>query len=128
MRRASSLSRVRLFATLWTIAHQAPLSMGILQARTLEWVAIPSSKGSSQPRDQTQVSCNAGGLLPSEPPGKPWESILYITFLNMNAMERGSLVPLHRWGCQSQMLSQGQALEDGKLGLGEREVFEGLEC
>ena len=30
---------------------------GILQARILEWVAIPFSRGSSQPRDQTQVSC-----------------------------------------------------------------------
>ena len=38
------------------LAHQAPLSMGILQARILEWVAMPSSRGSSQPRDQTQVS------------------------------------------------------------------------
>ena len=33
---------------------------GILQARILEWVAMPSSRGSSQPRDQTQVSCTAG--------------------------------------------------------------------
>ena len=33
---------------------------GILQARILEWVAISSSRGSSQPRDQTQVSCIAG--------------------------------------------------------------------
>ena len=32
---------------------------GILQTRILEWVAIPFSKGSSQPRDQTQVSCIA---------------------------------------------------------------------
>ena len=32
-------------ATSWTIAHQAPLSMGILQARILEWVAMPSSRG-----------------------------------------------------------------------------------
>ena len=32
------------------------LFMGILQARILEWVAMPSSRGSSQPRDQTQVS------------------------------------------------------------------------
>ena len=44
----------------WTIAHQAPLSMGILQARILEWVAMPSSRGSSQPRDGTQVSHIAG--------------------------------------------------------------------
>ena len=38
------LSHARLFATLWTRAHQAPLSMGIIQARILEWVAVPSSK------------------------------------------------------------------------------------
>ena len=33
-----------LFATPWTVALQAPLSMGILQARILEWVAMPSSR------------------------------------------------------------------------------------
>ena len=54
------LSRVRFFAILWTIARQAPLSVGILQARVLEWVAISFSRRSSQPRDQTQVSCIAG--------------------------------------------------------------------
>ena len=53
-------SHVQLFAHLWTVAHQIPLSMGILQARILEWVALPSYKGSSQPRDQTQVSFIAG--------------------------------------------------------------------
>ena len=37
----SRFSCVQLFATLWTIAHRAPLSMGILQARILEWVAFP---------------------------------------------------------------------------------------
>ena len=42
---------------LWTVAHQAPLSMGILQARILEWVAMPFSRGSSWPRDRTRVSC-----------------------------------------------------------------------
>ena len=36
---------------------------GILQARILEWVAMPSSKESSQPRDQTQVSHISGGFL-----------------------------------------------------------------
>ena len=48
------VSCVQLFATSWTAACQAPLSMGILQARTLEWVAMPSSRGYSQPRDQTK--------------------------------------------------------------------------
>ena len=55
-----SLSRVGLFVTPWTVARQALLSMGILQARILEWAAMHSSRGSSQPRDGTQVSCIAG--------------------------------------------------------------------
>ena len=38
---------------------------GILQARILEWVAFPFSMGSSQPRDQTQVSRIAGGFFTS---------------------------------------------------------------
>ena len=120
------LSCVQLFAALWTVACQAPLSMefsrqeywsglpfpspggmtrgalshlgnispcpkdpthcvscsvmsdslrlhglsppgssvhGILQARILEWVAMPFSRGSSQPRDRTQVSCVVGGFF-----------------------------------------------------------------
>ena len=48
------------FVTPWTIAHQAPLSKGILQVRILEWVALAFSRGSSWARDQTQVSCIAG--------------------------------------------------------------------
>ena len=54
------LSRIQLFSTPWTVAHQDPLLMGILQVRILEWVAMPLSKGSSQPRDQTQLSHIAG--------------------------------------------------------------------
>ena len=51
------------------------------QAKILEWVAIPTSRGSSQPRDRTQVSHSAGGFftvwaqmgsLPLAPPGKPF--------------------------------------------------------
>ena len=44
---------------------------GILQARILEGVAMPSSRGSSQPRDRTQVSHIAGRFFMSEPLGKP---------------------------------------------------------
>ena len=58
-------------ATPWTIARQALLSMGILQARTLEWVAMPSSRGSSQPRDQTRSPVLQANSLPDELPGKP---------------------------------------------------------
>ena len=44
---------------------------GIPQARILEWVAFPFSRGSSQPRDQTQVSPVQVDSLPAEPQGKP---------------------------------------------------------
>ena len=47
----------------------------IFQARILEWVAMPSSRASSQPRDWTPVSCLLYwqvGSLPPRPPGKPW--------------------------------------------------------
>ena len=38
---------------------------GILQARILEWVVFPFSRGSSQPRDQAQVSCTASRFFTS---------------------------------------------------------------
>jgi len=44
---------------------------GILQARILEWVAFPFSRGSSQPREQTQVSRIVADSLPAELQGKP---------------------------------------------------------
>ena len=47
----------------------------ILQARILEWVAISFSRGSSRPRDRTQVSCTAGKFFTTEPPRKPKEDI-----------------------------------------------------
>ena len=43
---------------------------GIFQARIMEWVAISFSKGSSQPRDRTHISCMAGKFFTTEPPGK----------------------------------------------------------
>ena len=53
----SGFSRVWLFATLWTVCSPPGGSAhGILQARTLEWVAMPSSRGSSWLRDWTRFS------------------------------------------------------------------------
>ena len=43
-----------------TVACQAPLSLGILQVRILEWIAMYTSRQSSQQRDQIQVFCIAG--------------------------------------------------------------------
>ena len=57
------LSHIRLFATSWTITRQTSLSVGILQAKTLEWVVMPSSRGSSQLRNWIQVSHIADGFF-----------------------------------------------------------------
>ena len=48
---------------------QALLSMGTLQARTLEWVVIPSSRGSSQPGIEPRSPALRVDSLPTEPPG-----------------------------------------------------------
>ena len=60
-----SLSRVRLFATPWTIQ-----SMEFSRPEYWSGKAFPFSRGSSQPRDGTQVS-RIAGRLPAEPQGKP---------------------------------------------------------
>ena len=44
---------------------------GILQVRILEWIALPSSRGSSQPRGRTRSPALQADSLSSEPPGKP---------------------------------------------------------
>ena len=51
------LSSTQLFATPWTVAQQAPLSREFSTVRIVMWVAISYSRGSSQTRDQTRVSC-----------------------------------------------------------------------
>ena len=50
---------------------------GISQARILEWVAISSSSGSSQPRDRTHISCLAGKFFTTESPQKPMSVITH---------------------------------------------------
>ena len=71
----SHFSCVQLFAALWTIATlwSPPGSSvhEIYQARILDWVAMPSFKGPSRLRDQTQVFCLTGGFFTAEPLRKP---------------------------------------------------------
>ena len=48
---------------------------GILQARVVEWVVMPSSRGFPRPRDPACISCDSditGGFFTNEPPGKPY--------------------------------------------------------
>ena len=77
----SCFSCVWLFATLWTIAHQAPLVHGILQARILKWVVMLSSRGSSQPSNETHVSSIADRFFTH---WGTWEALVpscYIPFI-----------------------------------------------
>ena len=57
--------------TPWSVAYQAPLSVGTLQARTLEWVAMPSSRDLPSPGIEPRSPTLQADSLPSEPPGKP---------------------------------------------------------
>ena len=70
---AQSLSQVRLFATLWTLAHQAPLSMGF--SRKEHWSMLPCSPSENLPDPGIEpVSpaspALAGGFFTTEPPEK----------------------------------------------------------
>ena len=63
-----SLSRVQLFVTPWTVCDPMDYTVhGILQARILEWVAFPFSRGSSQPRSPKFQADS----LPAEHKGSP---------------------------------------------------------
>ena len=70
-----SAKSLQLYPTLCNPMDSSPAGSsvhGILQARILEWVAMASSRGTSQPRDHTCItwdSCTAGGFFTTEPPG-----------------------------------------------------------
>ena len=64
------VSHVQLFVTPWTVARQAPLSMGIIQARILEWVAVPSSRGLPNPVMEPRSPALQEDSLPAELSGK----------------------------------------------------------
>jgi len=73
-----------------------PGSSGIFQTRVLEWVAMPSSRGSSWPRDQTHISCMAGGFFTSEPPRKP--RVYYVSNTKDSRQEKGTTEGEMVWG------------------------------
>ena len=70
-KKVKSLSRVRLFATQWTVAHQVPPSMGF--SRQEYWNGLPfSSPGDlSDPGIEPRSPALQADALSSEPPGKP---------------------------------------------------------
>ena len=73
-----SLSRVRLFATPWTVAHQAPLSMGF--PRQEYWSGFPFPSPGHLPDTGIELGSSAleADSLPSEPPGKPVRTLEWV--------------------------------------------------
>ena len=67
---AKLLSCVQLFVTLWTVAHQAPLSMGF--SRQEYWIGLPCPSPGDLPDSGIELGSPAlqADFLPSEPPGK----------------------------------------------------------
>ena len=81
--RVCALSSLQLCSTLCDPMDCSPPGSsvhGIIQARTLEWVVISLSRGSSQPKDWTRISCiscTAGRFFTIEPLGKPKGTISF---------------------------------------------------
>ena len=66
-----SLSRVRLFVTPWTVAHQALLSMGFSRQEYWSGLPFPSSGDLPDPGFEPRSPALQADALTSEPPGKP---------------------------------------------------------
>ena len=104
--------------TLWTVANQNSLSIGISQARILEWVAISSSRGSSLPGNWTHVSCICRWILCR------WATRKVLIILSVNILSLG-LEPkldnkalaltvwfcMWRWNYKKELGGDGRAVE-----------------
>ena len=73
-----SLSRVRLFATPWTIAHQTPLSMGFSRQEYWSGLPFPSPGDLPNPGIEPGSPALQADALSSEPPGKPVDVYYHI--------------------------------------------------
>ena len=70
----SHFSSVRLGATPWTVAYQAPLSMGFSRQECWSGLPFPSPGGLPDPGIEPRSPALQADVLPSEPPGKPQET------------------------------------------------------
>ena len=80
--KVKSLNRVRLFATLWTVAHQAPPSVEFSRQEYCSGLPFPSPGDLPDPGIKPRSPSLQADALPSEPPGKPMYSIGYLLILN----------------------------------------------
>ena len=70
--KVKSLSRLRLCATPWAVAHQAPLSMGFSRQEYWSGLPFPSPGDLANPGIKPGSPALQADALSSEPPGKPW--------------------------------------------------------
>ena len=82
---AQSLQSCPTLCDLWTVAHQAPLSMGFSRQEYWNGSLFPTPGESSQPRNRTHILLQAGSL-PTEPPGKP-----------ISTLRPLNLIPISSW-------------------------------
>ena len=133
-----SLSAVSDFVTPWTVAHQAPLSMGLLRQEYSSGLPFPSP--GYLPNTGIEPRCPAwqGDSLASESPGKPmrrwlrrwWRPHLKLTFSKMLISTRGETrgnkeLPPLLWREERSRAQQGQNLER-RGGVGQREADGGF--
>ena len=71
MVKVKSLSRVQLFATPWTVAYQAPPSMGFSRQEYWSGLPFPSPGDLPDPGIEPRSPALQADALPSEPPGEP---------------------------------------------------------
>ena len=111
VKEVKSLSRVQIFATPWTVAYQAPLSMGFSRPEYWRGLPFPSPGDLPDPGIKPGSPALQADSLPSEPPGKP------LTLIRAMEMNRHSRV----WGLQV-----GHLKVSGKAPLPARPVTEGI--
>ena len=79
---AESLSHVWLFVTPWTVAHQAPLSMGFSRLECWSGWPCPPPGDLPNPGIEPGSPTLQADSLPSEPPGKPWLLSKFVGYRN----------------------------------------------
>ena len=90
-------SHVQLFATPWTIAHQALLSMGLSQQEYWNGLPFPPARDLPDPRielESHESPALAGGFFTTEPPEKPPSKLVSV----LNMISLFTLRPFH--GCE----------------------------
>ena len=88
--KCQSLSRVQLFVTPWTVARQAPLSVGFSRQEHWSGLPCPPPRDLPNPGIEPRSTALQADSLPSEPPGRPYQ---FINTENRRQNIRTALVP-----------------------------------